>query len=462
MCSKKNRYLTQLSLFLLITFLFLFHTSRNLLAQAPEKNTMKFVLSAKGLPEKGMWKSNVAVADINNDGNLDISAHSREGDGPHVWLGDGKGNWTDDSQDLKEIPSCGGEVKFSDINKDNNLDLIIADACDGISVLLGDGKGHWKTATTNLNPAISKSKQNVTLKKVGDETIDYDIYLGFQTVAIGDVNEDGYLDLVAGAARRGGISVYFGDGSGKNWKEATSDGLPSGEDPGDESPRQGGWANQVLLHDMNGDGHLDIVATSDRGPQVWHGDGKGRWSPASNGLPVGRLAGLYRGIDIGDVNEDGLPDLVATSYVNGVECYLQKPDRSWQEPIDVMPGIKGGARAVALADLDRDGHLDAVACALKEAGYGNVFGLFVARGSGKGSWTEVSTPDLPSKGLSINWGIGIGDFNKDGLPDLAVSTGGVVPEPVPPQLLGKLKEKFTIEPELPLPRMQVWLNQWGK
>jgi hypothetical protein len=62
----------------------------HLFSQEPKDNEMKFLLSVKGLPEKGMWKSNVAVADINKDGHLDIAAHSREDDGPRIWLGDGK------------------------------------------------------------------------------------------------------------------------------------------------------------------------------------------------------------------------------------------------------------------------------------------------------------------------------------------------------------------------------------
>src|SRR5256885_1147064 len=83
-----------------------------------------------------------------------------------------------------------------------------------------------------------------------------------------DVNGDGFMDLVVASRMEGGITVYFGDGSGKFWKEASSDGLP-----------KSGWADRILLQDIDGGGHLDIVASYSEGPRVWRGDGRGHWQP---------------------------------------------------------------------------------------------------------------------------------------------------------------------------------------
>ena len=387
---------------------------------------LKWTLGAKGLPQDGLWKSTPIFADVNEDGFLDLAALPRLGQGARVWLGDGKGTWRESSEGLKLDLSCGGGVAFGDVNKDGHLDLVVADHCAGIFVYLGDGRGHWKPATQGLNPAASREQPSAD-----DED---SRFVGAEDVALGDVNEDGFMDLVVASRADGGITVYFGDGSGKSWKEARSDGLP-----------KSGWANKLLLRDIDGDGHLDVVASYYEGPRVWRGDGKGHWQPYSEGLPSPNAGGLYRGLAVGDVNEDGRLDIVAANARNGPELYLQTKSGSWQPAPAPLPSMTGGAKSVALGDLDRDGHLDMVIGGRQSANAD--YGLFILRGDGKGGWTELQNTNLPTTGLPPIWGIALGDVNGDGLLDLAVTTGAL---PV---------ERQTNEP---LPRMQVWLNRYHK
>jgi len=391
---------------------------------------LKWVLAAKGLPQDGLWKSTPVFADVNEDGFLDLAALPRLGQGAKVWLGDGKGTWRGSSEGLKLPMSCGGGVAFGDVNKDGHLDLVVADHCAGVVVYLGDGHGHWIAATEPLNPAPSRQQPPAA---AADEDED-NRFVGAEDVGLGDVNEDGFLDLVVASRAEGGITVYFGDGSGKSWKEARSDGLP-----------KSGWANKLLLRDIDGDGHLDVVASYYAGPRVWRGDGKGHWQPYSQGLPSSEAGGLYRGLAVGDVNEDGRLDIAAANLRNGPELYLQTKDGRWQPAPAPMPSMTGGAKSLALGDLDRDGHLDMVIGGRKSAK--TDYGLFILRGDGKGGWTELQNTNLPTTGLPPIWGIALGDVNGDGLLDMAVSTGTL---PV---------ERQANEP---LPRMQVWLNRYPK
>jgi len=402
----------------------------------PGKPQLTFSPANKGLPEKGKWKSTSRIVDVNNDGFVDIVAHERLGKGPHVWLGNQQGTWVSAIEGLKfpGLTSCGGGVDVGDVNNDGYLDLAVADHCQGLFVYLGNGKGQWRATVEAMNSALSK--------KPDTSEDEMNPYSGAESLVLGDINEDGFLDIVSVASDLGGFSVYLGDGSGVLWKEILKeDGLPSGNDPESGDQNEAGWATDLLLHDMNGDGHLDLAAAYYAGPRVWLGNGKGQWEPAFDGIPDGLFGGIYWGIEAGDVNEDGKPDLVVSSVVNGPMVYLQKADGSWESSPDVMPRMKGGAYGLALDDLDGDGHLDIVVAGMLEAKSGK-YGAFVLSGDGKGAWDESKT-NLPETGLQITMGVAIGDLNGDRKPDVVLNSGGSNPD------IGFRKD---------LSRVQVWLN----
>lgn len=278
---------------------------------------------------------------------------------------------------------------------------------------------------------------------------------------------------MAAANKRGGFSVYLGDGGGEVWRRAADHGLPCVETDRSGS-YQGGWATGILLRDMNGDSHLDVVAAHQTGPRVWLGDGKAHWRPGFQGLPTPLMGGLYRSTAVADVNEDGRPDLMAANWVNGAELFLQNPDGSWQAAIDPMPTLKGGAQAVAVTDVDRDGHMDLVIAGSRERQQAvNQWGLFVRRGDGRGGWSEFPAAGLPETGLVQVWGIRVGDVNQDGWPDLAVTTGSrradqaeavsasqkAATKPASEGAEASPAPQPVVTPAPPLPRLQVWLTQ---
>jgi len=406
----------------------------------------RFKLAAKGLPTEGLWKSNPVLRDINRDGRMDLASHLRLGDGPKIWLGDGRGNWSDNSRGLSlsqtDNISCGGGIDFGDINRDGRDDLAVADHCSGTYVFLADGHGQWKLNTAGLKSAIAEKNRYEEVNP----------YVGAEFLTLGDVNEDGALDLVVSASDRGGFSVFLGDGSGSNWKEQLGDGLPSADDPVEKDPQMGGWATRFLLRDLDGDGHLDVAASYYTGPRVWRGDGKGHWKLASQGLPSIGSKGALWGVAAGDVNKDGRQDLLFANTDEGPQLFLQRQDGSWQTTPEILPKLKGegGAQVVALGDLDRDGHLDMAVGILRGEDMNSAYGLVVLRGDGKGAWAEWEDTGLPESGLEIIWGMALGDVNGDDRLDLAVTSGSSSPLP-----------KSDAKPKL-LPRVQVWLNESKK
>lgn len=366
---------------------------------------MAYTDANKGLPAGRIWKSQMALGDVNGDGLPDIGVVSRLADGPWVFVGDGQGNWREFANGLPREPFCGGGMAFMDVNKDGITDVAISDHCKGVYVFLGDGQGNWRTASSGL-PTI-----------------------GSEDVALGDFNNDGCPDLASVAAAEEGVRAFTGNCKGV-WKESST-GLSKTE-----------WGNAVQLKDVNGDGNLDIIAAYSAGPRVWHGDGKGNWTEASQGLPAPEIHGLYWGLDVGDLNGDGLLDIVSGSQMpplpdgcgapgapvctgGGVEAYLQQPDGSWVFANEGL--LPMNALGVAIGDLNGDGKADIVAVGKRTLDeIGGVYGVYTYLGDGTGKWTPVVPEGLPQTGKERAWGVGVADLNNDGTADIAVAFGDVV------------------------------------
>jgi len=175
----------------------------------------------------------------------------------------------------------------------------------------------------------------------------------------------------------------------------------------------------IAKGDFNGDGHIDIASGSDSyggtpspyGLYVWLGDGNGKWSGSSSGLPDDNTFG---GIDSGDIDGDGDLDLVA-GYETwsggeglGIGVWLNDGSASWSDgtkPID-----SGGYDSAVLSDIDLDGNLDII-------GASRGSGIKVWLGDGTGKWTEKICSGLPTEGE--NTGVAVGDPDDDGDMDIA-------------------------------------------
>lgn len=417
----------------------------NVVDAARLPDTPSWTPANQGLPaldphDRVIWKSRPQLVDVNLDGFLDLAAHRRLADGPSVWFGDGTGVWSAAATGLDIGAACGGGVEIAHLDGDRHLDLALADHCDGVFTFLGNGRGRWQPATRALNSAAAARIDGAD----GANPL-----MGTEHLAVGDVNDDGFADIVAAASNEGGFSVFLGDGSARTWREATGTGLPGGGSGGEA--RHGGWANEVRLADLDDDGHLDLVASYFAGPRVWRGTGKAHWQEASAGLPSHLLGGLLRGIDVGDVNTDGRADIVVANWVNGPEVFLQTAEGGWQPTADVMPRMRGGAQAVALGDMNGDGRLDLLVGGRLASGTTG-FGLFLLIGDGRGGWRQAPQGGLPDTGVATIWGFAVGDVDGDDRLDFAVATGGNL-EPAFP------RHGLTSAADAGLPLLQVWLSR---
>src|SRR5216684_1815090 len=188
----------------------------------------------------GTNPQSVAVGDFNGDGKLDLAV-ANEGSGDvSVLLGNGDGTF----QTAVAIATGTNpqSVAVGDFNGDGNLDLAVANGGDfssgagsNVTVLLGNGDGTFQTARAFAVDDIP------------------------QSVAVGDFNGDGKLDLAVANLRSGDVSVLLGNGDG------TFQGAVNYAAAG---------ASSIAVGDFNGDGKLDLaVASGSVSVLLGNGDG---------------------------------------------------------------------------------------------------------------------------------------------------------------------------------------------
>jgi hypothetical protein len=172
---------------------------------------------------------------------------------------------------------------------------------------------------------------------------------------------------------------------------------------------QGGVA--LASGDFNEDGHTDlaVVSTSDT-ISILLGDGAGAFGPAKNITVASRPFSVA----VGDFNNDGSADLVVANQTsNNIAILLGDGAGNFSPPMNFTAGML--TNSVAVADFNADGKSDVAASNIN--GTTGILGsssLFL--GDGIGGMSSASNIEM-GRGSD---NLAVGDFNKDGRPDLAI------------------------------------------
>jgi len=220
-------------------------------------------------------------------------------------------------------------------------------------------------------------------------------------VAVGDVNNDGRLDIVAvGEYNDGSINIFLQAADGTMQPPITYF-----RDPNDPTYVMG---NSVGIGDLNGDGLNDIAVTTagaNAGIRVLFQNSQGTFS-AFRDYPTSAPNKLR----VVDINGDGRLDIVAAG--GGLSVFLQNASGSLDGPR--LYAVDGG-RDLEIGDLNNDGRPDAVVL----GGGGTAHHFAVLLQNAAGDFQNPVYYDLPNN-PSVE-GVGIGDVNGDGRSDLVVT-----------------------------------------
>ncbi|HKI31683.1 MAG TPA: VCBS repeat-containing protein [Gemmataceae bacterium] len=333
----------------------------------------------------------VAVADLDGDGRADlvvtdVGSDSNPGSTVTVLPGNGDGTF----QARQDFATGRGPtaVAVADINGDGRPDLVTADAGSytspgtTVSVLLGNGDGTLQAAR------------------------DVPTGQGPIAVAAADLNGDGRPDLVVANYADNTVGVLLGDGDGTFQKEKTY--------------RVGAGPIAVAVADVNGDGRLDIVVVNknDDTLSVLLGNGDGTFRPAQT-FAVGHSP---YAVAVADVNGDGRPDLVvANEGDNTVGVLLNTTAPGPGAPLAFAPQqtftVGQGPVSLVVADVNGDHRPDLL---VADQGDDTVGVLLNTTAPGRGAplgFAPLRTFAAGSGPVSL----AVGDFNGDGVPDLAVA-----------------------------------------
>src|SRR5262249_37338637 len=123
----------------------------------PESDRLRFVSFGRGLPTSGQWRNGFDVADVNQDGHLDIvhGPARKSLTPPSIFLGDGKGNWRLWKEAKYPRLACAsGHAAVGDFNGAGPPDVALGMHLRGVQALLGDGKGNFTNASEGLDFAV--------------------------------------------------------------------------------------------------------------------------------------------------------------------------------------------------------------------------------------------------------------------------------------------------------------------
>jgi hypothetical protein len=328
----------------------------------------------------------IAVADVNHDGNADIlvanaGSESDESGSISVLLGDGHGGFHPAVNSPFPAGHLPNDIGMADMNNDGNLDIVVANhQSPYLRVFLGDGHGGFRLAPgspvdvhSNPHPHAvavadfdSDGKLDAATDSWGNNEIE--ILRGdgmgrlitpgsffatgrrpYERLRTADFDHDGHADIVTTNLDDGTVSILLGDGRG-GLRNAPGSPFPAGAKP---------W--ELVIDDVDGDGNPDLIIIpyqrditrpSENVLTVLLGDGHGSFhTMPGSPFPLGNCRGP-NSVAAGDLVGDGTQSIVV-ACAESRTMLIYRREKAGNFVTTTMP-IAGGWGSIAVAPLKAD------------------------------------------------------------------------------------------------------------
>ena len=385
------------------TVTFVDQNSGNTLASAGVQGTsFSQSFNQTASPSTGSSPIFTVVGDFNGDGIPDQAIANYGSSSITILLGNGDGTFTQATGSPITVGSGPSSIAVGDFANNGKLDLAVTNfGTSTVTILLGAGDGTFTQATGSP----------------------YTVGTNPTSVAVGDFNRDGNLDLAVANYSSSNISVLTGNGSG---------GFTVQSSP----PATGAGPITVVAGDCNGDGKSDLVTLNTNGQSVTLllGNGNATFQTASViGTPAnGNYWSNWEGgfapcLVVGDFNGDGYLDVAVADPafafgISGNSALDMLMNNGAADPgtfteQSLTPNARfnnNNFTGIATGDFNGDGNLDLL---ISDQYYGFVYVLF---GTGSGGFYDSGEDYYVSN--DNNFGnFAVADFNGDGNPDFAMA-----------------------------------------
>ncbi len=391
-------------------------------SEAGTSDRLTFAAFDRGLPDEGQWRNGFDLADFDGDGHRDIVlGPARRGNrAPNIFLGDGAGGWRRQKGLQLERPGGYdyGDVAVADFNGDGRLDLGLAVHLRGVVVLVADGDGRFREWSGGMFYSAPGEPPRFSARAL--EAVDWNRDGKMDLVALGEGPLLGVVPRpvpsqtearAQGAAY--GMSVFLNRGDG-TW-----------EARGDNSVAARVFGDSLDVADLDGDERPDAVVGSNvlgYKELLRLSDEAGRWHSAP--LEAARPRSYIQAVHIADLDADGRNDLILGYAGNqlgvwrsGVDLFYRQADATWRRRVLYVEETRNLITAVGGGDLDGDGRADVAAL----TGRGETL---VFLGNAAGFFDREASPELtPAEGCR-GYDVEIGDLDGDGGGELVAAFAG--------------------------------------
>ncbi len=335
----------------------------------------------------------IVAGDWNGDGKPDVVIAHKGVDGIVVRLGDGTLTLPTGAA-ATEYDTTGvadpDQIVAGDFNRDGDTDVLVTSSNSGAGVvrfLPGDGEANGGGSTVSAVQLVPWAR-NVA------------------QVGVGDFDLDGHPDIFATSAITQDFQAFLNDGDAVSFSAA---GTPVGLGTGSK-------AEGVVVTDFNRDGLPDVVLVAGQFVSMI-GNGDGTFAAP---VPLASIGSNPQDVAVADLNGDGILDAAFPELTSNTVQVVRGNGAGFDALLagDSLATTSGGPSPVRIGDVNNDGLPDLFTVVKTGNGSPSVLDVFLNQGGF--AFTRVSTTltQLKARGMDV------GDINRDGVLDVVVLSGG--------------------------------------